>query len=148
MTFLTKDVADHLRASTNIYDAFGEDIYPEVIPQHRKDQWEAALVISDLSNDPEMSLGGEVGTHISIVQIDVWTDGKRGKAHANELGELIRNRLNGYRGQLGSGVYCSCARMEKNNSVAADPVDGSDRHRRRVSMDFKITHTASVPTFA
>jgi hypothetical protein len=93
-----------------------------------------------------MALKGEVGTHTSIIQIDVWTDGTGGKSKANELGELVRNRLNGYKGQFGTGVY-GTARMIRNDSLASQPFDGSDNHRRRVSMDFKIIHSADVPTF-
>jgi hypothetical protein len=145
VTWVTKDIADHLKASVAILDAFSDDIYPEVIPQERKDRWEQALVLNDLSNDPEYYLGGEAGTHTTIIQIDVWTNGVGGKARANELGELIRNRLSGYRGTFGTGCY-GTARMIRNDSVAAPPVDGSDKHRRRVSMDFKIINTASVPT--
>lgn len=146
MTFVVKDIADHLKGSTNILNAFSDDIYPEIIPQHRKDQWVQALVLNDLTNEPEMSLEGEVGTHTTVVQIDVWTNGVGGKARANELSELVRNRLNGYRGTFGTGCY-GTARMIRNDSVTAPPVDGSDLHRRRVSMDFEVIHSASVPTF-
>lgn len=144
MTYLSKDVADHLKGSTNIVSAFSDRIYPEVIPQDQRDA-ECAMVINDLSNEPEYYLGGEAGLHTSVIQVDVWTDGKGGRARANELGELVRNRLSGYRGTFGTGVY-GTSRMIRNNTVAAPPIDGSDTHRRRVSMDFEIIHSASVPT--
>jgi hypothetical protein len=105
-------------------------------------------VINDLSNTPEYYLGGEVGSHESVIQIDVWTNGDGGRARANELGELVRNRLSGYRGALGSGVFCNMCEMIRNNTVAADPADGSNVHRRRNSMDFRIRHTADVPTYS
>lgn len=151
MTFLTKDIADHLKGSTSILDAVGNRVFPEVIPQITRDSDGRtvtpypSIVINDLSNDPTYSLAGEVGNHTSVIQIDVWTDGTGGTSKANELGELVRNRLSGYRGTFGTGVY-GTARMIRNNSVAAPPVDGSDTHRRRVSMDFEIIHSASVPT--
>ena len=144
MTYLSKDVADHLKLSAAIVDAFSDRIYPEIIPQEKRDA-ACAIVINDLSNDPEYSLAGEVGTHTSVIQVDVWTDGKGGRGRANELGELVRNRLSGYRGTFGTGVY-GTSHMIRNNTVAAPPLDGSDIHRRRVSMDFEIIHTASVPT--
>jgi hypothetical protein len=145
MTYLTKDIRDHLVVSTAILDAFSDRIYPEKIPQGRQDAY-PAIVINDLSNDPEYTLNGEAGLHTTHVQVDVWTDGTGGKAKANELGELIRNRLSGYRGQFGTGVY-GTSRMIRNDTVAAPPIDGSDNHRRRVSMDFEIIHSADVPTF-
>lgn len=145
MTYLTKDIADHLKGSTAINDAFGVHFYPDGIPQGIA--WEQAIVISDLSNDPEYDLDGEVGTHTSVIQVDVWTDGKGAKPREriNTLSELVRSRLSGYRGQFGTGVY-GTARMIRNNTVAAPPTDGSDTYRRRASMDFEIIHTADVPS--
>lgn len=144
MTFLVKDIADQLLASTAIVNAFSNRVFPEVIPQGSNQY--PAIVLNDISNAPEYYLGGESGMHTSTVQVDVWTDGTGGKQKANELGELVRNRLSGYRGQFGTGVY-GTARMISNNSNAAAPVDASDNHRRRVSMDFEFIHSAAVPDF-
>jgi hypothetical protein len=145
MTFLSKDVRDYLAAGVEIANAFGERIFPDGMPQGAA---YPAIVISDLSNSPEYSLAGEVGTHTSVITIDCWTDGKGGRERVNRLGEMVRNRLSGYRGALGDGVYCNGARMIRNNSLAAEPLPGSDQHRRRASMDFEIIHTAAVPDFA
>lgn len=146
MTFLTEDIRDHLAGSIEVHDAFGEHIYDTRIPQ--KVAYTSALVITIVSQQPEYYLGGEVGTHISQVQIDIWSDGKRSAAGANLLAELVRNRLSGYRGELGEGCFCNHARIIRYDSTAPEPVDGSNVHRRRVSMDFEIIHTADVPTFA
>lgn len=157
MTFLLGDIADHLKASVEIADAFTPDsqasqlgvevmIFPEIIPQ-RLTKWEQAIVLNDISNQPEEYLGGEVGTHESIIQIDVWTDGKGGRKRVNELAEKVRNRLNGYRGQFGEGVF-GTAHMIRNNTIPFQPIDGTDNHKRRVSMDFRFIHTADIPTFS
>lgn len=146
MTFLTKDIRDHLAGSTAIVNVVSDRMYAESVPQGKGELDYPCIVINDVSSDPEMYLGGEAGVHTTVIQIDAWTDGSGGKAAINTLSELIRNRLNGYRGQFGTG--CSgTARMIRNNSVAAPPVDGSDQHRRRASLDFEIIHTADVPTF-
>lgn len=135
---------DHLRGSTAIVDAFSDRIYPELIPQHVRD-WQEAMVVNEISTVPEMYLGGEVGRHTSIIQVDVWTDGQGGRKRANDLGELVRNRLSGYRGQFGTGCF-GVAEMIRSDTLASDPLPGSDIHRRRVSMDFRVGHTADVPT--
>lgn len=145
MTFLTKDIRDHLADSVEIANAVGDRIYPDGMPQGSE---YPAIVISDLSSTPEYDLGGEVGTHTSVVTVDCWTDGKGGRERVNQLGEMVRNRLSGYRGQLGDGAFCSGAMLIRNNTVAAEPLPGSDQHRRRASMDFSIVHTAAVPDFA
>lgn len=147
MTYLLKDIADHLKGSTDVSDEFGIHFYPDFIPQGIS--WEQAVVLSDISNVPDYYLGGESGTHTSTMQIDVWTDGKGAKPRErlNTLTELVRNRLSGYRGQFGTGCY-GTARIVRNNTIAAQPTDGSDNHRLRASMDFEIIHTADVPDLA
>jgi len=145
VTFLTKDIRDHLAGSVEIANAFGERIHDGAIPQGIN--YAQAIVINLTFNDPEYYLGGESGTHRSIVQIDVWTDGNGHAVRLNELAELVRNRLSGYRGQFGEGCY-GTSRMIRNDALSAPPVDGSNLHRRRQSMDFEIIHTADVPTFA
>lgn len=153
MTFLQKDIRDHLLGSSAIVDAFSDRFYPDYIPQNGSVPKSPSrlsypcVVISDITSVPYMHLGGEVGNHQSTIQIDVWTDGTGGKPRANELSELIRNRLNGYKGIFGSGCF-GYAEMSRHNPLASTPIDGSDTHRRRESMDFKITHTADVPTFS
>jgi len=143
VTFIDKDIADHLKGSIAIADAFGPHIYPEVVPQGLKP--EQFILINIVSAQPEYALSGEVGTHTTIVQVDVWTDGRGGRTRANELGELVRNRLSGYRGQFGSGAF-GTAEQIRLDSVAQTPGDGSGNFPRRVSIDYKVTHAAAVPT--
>lgn len=153
MTYLVKDIRDQLAASAAIQNAFSDRIFPEVIPQELRDANNnrrspfPCLVINEISAEPAYSLRGEVGTHTAQIQIDVWTDGTGGKQRAVELGELVRNRLNGYRGTIGTGCY-GTIRMIRNDPTFAPPVDGSDLHRRRVSQDYEVIHSADVPTFA
>jgi hypothetical protein len=144
MTFILKDIRDRLETSTNIANEFGERIYADTAPQNAVYPF---ILLSDLSAQPEYYLEGEVGTHTSQIQVDVWTDGTGGKQKANELGELVRNRLSGYRGTIGGeeGAY-GTIRMIRNDSTAPPPLEGSSEHRRRVSMDFEIIHSADVPT--
>lgn len=150
MTFVLKDIADCLIASADIADAVENRIFPEVIPQEvRNSQGQRTsvypcLVLGIVSNQPEYALRGESGKHQTTIQVDVWTDGDRGSFHANEISELVRNRLSGYRGQFGTGCY-GTARLVRCNSLPVEPVDGSDTHRRRISMDFELIHTATAP---
>jgi hypothetical protein len=143
VTFLLKDIRDRLATSSAIVDAFSDRIYPETAPQGASFP---RIHISDVSSLPEYYLGGEAGLHVSKVQLDVWTDGTGGKFRANELSELVRNRLSGYKGQFGTGCHGSAV-LIRNDPDSLPPVDGSDTRNLRVSMDFEITHSASVPTF-
>lgn len=143
MTFILKDIRDRLEASTAIANEFGERIYADVAPQNVAYPF---ILLSDLSAQPEYALSGEASAHTSQIQVDVWTDGTGGKQKANELGELVRNRLSGYRGTIGSGAY-GTIRQIRSDTTAPPPLEGSDQHRRRVSIDYEVIHSADVPTF-
>jgi hypothetical protein len=146
VTYLLKDIRDHLQESADINDAFADRIYPEVVPQGVAYPF---INLSELSNSPEESLGGEIGTHETIITVDAWTDGSGGSAAAKRYGEMIRNMLSGYKGRLGEGVWCNGAHLIRNQVLASDPAQpGSDVHRRRVSQDYRIFHSADVPSFA
>lgn len=150
MTFVLKDIADHLAGSSDIVDAVENRIFPEVIPQEIRDSQGnrttvyPCIVLQIVNCQPEYALRGEAGVHQTTVQVDVWTDGDRGSYHANEVSELVRNRLSGYRGTFGSGCR-GTARLVRSNSLPIEPVDASDQFRRRVSMDFDLIHTAATP---
>lgn len=143
MTDILRDIRDHLLGSSNITNEFGDRIFDDVAPQGIQYPY---ILISDMSSDPLEALDGEVGTHDALIQIDVWTDGTGGRGKAKELGEMIRNRLNGYRGQFGDGSY-GTAHQRRYNALSAPPLEGSNIHRRRISMDYQIIHSADVPTF-
>lgn len=153
MTFLVKDIRDHLTASTNIADAFSDRIFPDSIPQEIRDstgtrrELYPAIVLSEISGQPEYDLSGESGVHTTQMQLDIYTDGTGGRQKANELSELVRNRLSGYRGQFGSGASGTC-RLIRPATAIQPPTDASDTKRYRVSMDFEIIHTADVPDFS
>lgn len=142
MTFLVKDIRDRLAASANVVDKVSDRIYSEVAPQQASLPY---LILNEISQQPEFYLGGEAGRHTSVIQIDVYTDGKKGQQEANEIAELVRNRLSGFRGTFGAGCY-GTSRMIRCESNPVPPVDGSDFTKRRVSMDYEIFHTADVPS--
>jgi len=152
VTFVLKDIADHLTGSADIADAVSNRVYPDYIPQEARDSLGQkqplypCLVLGVVSGEPEYVLSGEGGVHQTIIQLDVWTDGDRGSFRANEIAEMVRNRLSGYRGTFGTGCR-GTARMIRSNPIAVAPVDASDTYRRRVSMDFELIHTADAPDF-
>lgn len=153
MTFLVENIVEHLNGSTAIVNAFSNRIFAGVIPQTWADgagkptSPYPCILINTISNDPEYVLAGECGQHTTRTQIDVWTDGTGGARKVNELAELIRNRLSGYKGLIGTGMFGSIRQVGHNEFNPA-PVDASDNYPRRISKDFEFIHTADVPTFA
>jgi hypothetical protein len=154
MTYLVRDIRDHLDGSQAIRSEVSDRIFPDRIPQRLyddqgrvRDSAFPCIVIGEISGTPEYTLAGEAGVHMSTVQIDVWTDGRKGPQETKDIAEAVRNRLSGYRGTLGSGVHARNCMLVRNDTSTIAPFDGSDNFRRRASMDFRIIHSADVPTF-
>lgn len=153
MTFLVENIIDHLKGSSAILNAFSNRIFAGIIPQDFRDgagnktSAYPCVLINNISNDPEYILTGEAGTHTTRMQIDAWTDGTGGARKVNELAELLRNRLSGYKGAIGTGMFGSI-RQIGHRELNATPADASDNYPRRISKDFEFIHTADVPTFA
>lgn len=154
MTYLVRDIRDHLDGSQAIRNEVSNRIFPDRIPQKLRDDSGNVLpsafpciVIGEISGVPEYTLAGEAGVHMSTVQVDVWTDGRKGPQETKDIAELVRNRLSGYRGTLGTGVHARNCMLVRNDTSTVAPADGSENYPRRASMDFRITHSADVPTF-
>lgn len=150
MTFLLRDLRDHLSGSADIADAVGERIYPDAIPQESRDSTGVrrtlfpAIVLTELSGDIAYSLAGEAGRHTTQVQLDIYTDGAGGRQSANTLSELVRNRVSGYRGQFGTGCYGTGYVLRPATNIQV-PTDAGEHARYRVSLDLEIHHTADRP---
>lgn len=141
-----KAVRDWLQASDAISNAVGSRIYADVMPQgETRDR----INISKISFTPEYGLAGECGNGTSVIQLDYWSQHKDAVAHVKDGGQMIRNRISGYRGPLNEHVFAnSCILLRGPEETASAPTDASGIFRRRSTIDVEIIHTTAVPTFA
>lgn len=105
-----------------------------------------AVVLQEFGRDPEYSLANESGQHRVRFQIDCYSDSPR---HAESLAQLIRNRLSGYRGEIGKTepVEIQSTQVIDAGALIDEPVDKSDKWTHRYRMDFSAFVSASIPTF-
>ena len=140
-------VRDWLLASDNVTNQVANRCYPDgLVPQgESRDR----IVLTEISFAPDMYLGGESGYGETVLQIDFWTDGQNKRAQAKLGGEVIRNRLSGYRGPLNDSMTAACCELVRGPEVVAmSPTDGSASQRFRCSSDYRIRHTTTVPDFS
>lgn len=138
-----KAVRDWLTGNTSIADRVSNRIHNGRVPQGGS---LPAIVLTTITKDHEYSLANEIGLTEFVMQVDVYGEGPRGPLDVEEISELVRLRLSGYRGQLNDDVFCHAARLIRNSESFDKPADASDDWTPRVSMDFSLSLTTAVPT--
>ena len=107
-------------------------VYPVKIPQGVK---AACIVYSRISGTGIYHMGGDSGLAMPRFQIDAW--GLTGDA-ATTLANLIKDRLSGYRGVMGSG---GAAVTDQGVFMAAEMEDYDDTvQMSRMSRDYAIDY--------
>jgi hypothetical protein len=134
-------VNDFLRADAGIEAAIGGRIYDGRMP---KTKVLPAIVLTTIRTNHFHDLQNSVGTRQSIVQIDIYD--RDPQPQHQVIAELVRNRLDGYRGDLNDDIRACPAEIENHTDHDESPKDGSDHWIRRVQYDFSIFHNATVPT--
>lgn len=140
---ITDSVILFLRASDEVRDDVGTRIYDTVAPQRAE---YPLVTVQELSCTPVYDLQGETGKARSAVQVDCWAEGAKAAVVSRRVGETVRNRLSGYRGEM-DGVRVSVGQITRYTKLVEEPDDASDDYTHRVSMDIDIVHTQSVPDF-
>ena len=116
-------------------------IYPQPAPQEADYPFITLMVITD---NPEHHMGGAAGLTNVGMQIDIWTETIPERV---EISEVIRNVLDGFRGNMGTENLNirSCFMQNRANFLESD-TEGKASPVYRSSMDFSIWHVESLPT--
>ena len=108
------------------------------------------IVLSEIDDQPVYHVAGESDISRLTIQVDCWArdegDMPSGKRQAREIADAVRNRVSGYRGDMGDSRVRSVT-MIRNTPLDEPPQDGSHYRRHRVSMDFDILYYRLVPDF-
>lgn len=134
-------IYDFLIADAGINAAVGGRIHSGRLP---KEKTLPAIVLTVIDTDHHYSLANEVMKAEATVQVDVW-DRDPQPEHVT-IAELVRLRLSGYRGALNGTYNGETFEIVRNSELNEPPKDGSDNWLRRISMDFRFFHNATVPT--
>lgn len=138
-------IRDWLLGSVEIANAITDRAFAGHIPQGVTG---TSIVLNQINSNHEYSLTGQIGIIAYTYQIDVYDDGGTPLKTVQEVGELVRNRLSGYRGQLNDDVFCHGAFIEGDSESEDRPIDSSSNWKTRESFDVELHLTAAVPTFS
>jgi len=93
------------------------------------------IVYHQISEDTDRTLDGPSGLVISRMQLDAWAETSD---DAHRLGLLVKERLDGYRGPMGSGVSLVQVQGVFSEDARADYDSSANLHR--VSRDYFMSH--------
>lgn len=143
-------IGKYLRDSDAIRDAVAEcngtGFFFERAPQNTTGRH---IIISEVTGSVFNALTNEIGTTASVVQVNAYG---RTPAEARQLGQLCRNRLSGFAGNVDyltdSGTeataYISVTQQRKGIDIT-DPEDASDKWKYAHSADYLVFHPQTVP---
>lgn len=134
---------EYFADSDAIRDRVGSRIYPGRALQGIKGE---TLIIQEITSQPVYDLTNEAGQHDKSVQVDCYAATPRSAA---SLAELVRNRLSGYRGTIGTTnpITVQSCRITSAGQETESPADSSDKWTHRYRLDFAFFSTATIPTF-
>lgn len=78
----------------------------------------------------------------TLLQIDCYGDDQQ---QAVTLADAVKNRLNGYRGTLGSVLVYDCI-VDREYDQMDPPLKGTSQWRYRRTVDFFLTHSTAEAT--
>ena len=135
-------IRDFLRDDVDITNRVAANIWPGRALEFVKGEM---LIVSAITSIPVYGLDGEVGKWEHVVQIMAYAATPRA---AFTLSELVRNRLSGYRGNIGDDDASFVEKCEIVSGGAGEvaPEDGSDNWTFTHRLDFSLFETTSIPT--
>lgn len=141
------DLKTYLVASTTITNLIEERVERQYV---RQGTAYPHLLLTALDDTPPLyHLGGEPDISEFMVQIDAYAKddgGPNGAYVAQQLADAVRNRISGYRGDMGNTSVRSCTLL-RSNALDEEPEAGEQGRTHRVSMDYQIKYARTVPDF-
>ena len=140
MSDIGKAIRTRLAADAAVAADVGTRIFPRAMPQ---DATLPAIVYQLISSNSDDALDGAAGIATALVQVDVYADTHLA---ANNTAEDVRASLHGFTGTMGDETVSALQLANKIEGYQV-PNDGGDDGVYRVTLDWSITHTESIPAF-
>lgn len=139
------DLKAHLLDKVDLTSKIGDRFFVNRAPERTEFPYILASVVS---GQPAYSLAGETGTTQPIIQITAWARDPNGPFQADQVAELVRDKISGFRGSWNGTFVSSCILQNEPLSYSEEPDDDSDNHFHAVQADYQVTHGRAVPALA
>jgi len=130
----------YVTAQASITTHVGTRVYPLVAPYTPT---YPHIVFTVFGEGRDHSMSGATGLVDLTMQVDVWASSITSRV---AIAEALRNKLDGFRGDMGTENLDvrNCTLQNKEQFFEKDTEGGNTFYR--VSMDFLIWHTETLPT--
>jgi hypothetical protein len=91
---------------------------------------------------------GEIGKAQSMLEITAWDRDPNGPYKANVIGDLVRDKLSGWRGNWCDTYVDGCTLEGEPIDRDEIPNDGSSDGWHAVDQTYQVTHSSPVPTLS
>jgi len=135
---IQKAIRTFLRDSNAVRDKVGTRIYSGSAPRGTNGNY---IILRIILAEHLYDLENEIGLRESVMQVDCYEETP---TLADELGEVVRKRMSGYRGLAGD-VFVQSTRIVRDSTAEVPPADASDKWIHLRSMDFSIYHDTAIP---
>lgn len=144
MAILETGLYAYITGSTVITGLVSDRVYPNSIPAGKT---YPCVTFNRIGTEQPHHLTAAATIQQATIQFDCWGQGKGGYSSAATIAEAIRDRMDGYRGSMGSVTVKTCHLQDQRDDYEA-PTDGDTIGYHRVSMDFLLWYSVSAPSFA
>lgn len=145
MSDVAEGLYSYLLASTDVVNQLAGTVagstfkmFPSVLPQNVT---MPAITYQVISGEGQHHLGASSGLVRYLIQVDSYGDTQ---LQANTTAEILRLHLDGYRGAMGS-ESCHRCELSQRRYLEDQPRDASDSYRYRVSQDYTLWVSESLP---
>lgn len=134
----------YLAASTPITALVSDRIFPNAIPPAESFP---CVTFNRIGTEQPHHMTATATVQSARIQVDCWGKGRGGFASASAIAEAIRNRMDGYRGAMGSVTIKTCHLADQRPDYEA-PTDAADIGIFKVSQEYLLWYSVSAPSFA
>ena len=144
MAVLETGLYAYLAASTPITALVSDRIFPNAIPPAESFP---CITFNRLSTEQPHHMTAAAGVQSARIQVDCWAKGRGGYSSAAAIAEAVRDRMDGYRGTMGTVTVKTTHLHEQRDDYEA-PTDAAELGVFKVSQDYLIWYSVSAPSFA
>lgn len=146
MAILETGLYAYITGSSVITGLVSDRVFPNAIPPG--DAF-PCITFNRIGSEQPHHLTAAAVVQSARIQIDCWGKDPDGDGYEDcaNIAEALRNRLDGYRGAMGSVTVKTCHLHDQRDDYEA-PADGSGVGIDRISQEYLMWYSVSLPSFA
>lgn len=139
------DLTTHLLTFVDLTTKIGDRVYSNRAPRGTASPY---ILLGLVGGNPYYTLSGEAEVAQPTIEVACWATDPGGAYAANEVADLVRSKISGWRGEWGDTFVCDCSLESEPFDLVDEPPDGSDNWIHGVTQTYRVTHRRAAPTLS